>query len=419
MHVHIIGGGVVGLCTAWYLRQAGCDVTVVDKSDLSGGCSHGNAGMIVPSHFVPLAAPGVVSQGIRWMFSAKSPFYIRPRLSLELVEWLWQFYRACTAEQVRRAMPVLRDFHYYSQEMYAHLSQLPDFQFDLEHRGLLLLCKNSSTLREEAEVAEQAHTLGIAAQVLSAEAVQALESNIRLQIAGGVYYPGDGHLYPDKFMAQMKAALLQRGVRLLTGCAVTALQADANRIRQLVLDNGDTIATEQVVLAAGAWSAKLLKTLGIRCLMQDGKGYSITLRQLTPKPTYPTILTEARVAITPMGHDLRIGGTLEISNLSSRINRARLAGILEALPRYYPDFQVDMPSLQAVWHGFRPCSPDGLPYIGRSRRFANLTFATGHAMMGMSLGPGTGRVVADILMNQAPEVNLQLFEPERFTLFQR
>ncbi len=414
MTVHIIGGGVAGLCAAWYLQRAGFSVTVIDKSDFSDGCSHGNAGMIVPSHFVPLAAPGVIAQGIRWMFRAKSPFYIQPRLSFDLMQWLWHFYRSCTREHVQRAMPVLLDFNCLSRELYRDLANTKGFAFDFESRGLLMLCKTPQALHEETEVAEQAHALGMEVQVMKSDEAQRLESGIRLEAAGGVFYPGDAHFYPNKFMAQLRAALQNRGVQFRFGANVCGFETANGRIRQIVLSSGETVGVENVVLAAGAWSAKVLKALGLRLLMQDGKGYSLTLSQPVLRPAYPTILVEARVAITPMGADLRIGGTLEITNLSSRINSSRLAGIIESVPKYYPDLQIEMPPLQTVWHGFRPCTPDGLPYLGRSQRFSNLIVATGHAMMGMSLGPATGQVVAEILQEQAPSVDIRLFRIERF-----
>lgn len=414
MKVHIIGGGVVGLCSAWYLRQAGFDVTVIDKSDMTDGASYGNAGMIVPSHVIPLAAPGVIAQGVRWMFDAKSPFYIKPRLSLELAQWLWQFYRSCNAKHVAQSMPVLRDYNVLSKNLYREFSQTPGFGFDLEAYGLLMLCRTERMLHEEAAVAAQAREVGLAAKLLNASEVQALESGIKVDVQGGVLYPGDAHFYSNKFMAQLKANLRQAGVEFLSNKKVVRFNASNGKISQILLENGENIDVEQVVLAAGSWSAKVLKQLGIKLLMQDGKGYSITLRNAPIRPKYPTLLMESRVAVTPMGADLRIGGTLEISNLSSKINPKRLAGIIESVPKFYPELHVDMPKLEDVWHGFRPCTPDGLPYMGRSKKYPNLVLANGHAMMGMSLGPASGQLVAEIMQNKKPSIDLGLFTPERF-----
>ncbi len=414
MTIHIIGGGIIGLCTAWYLRQEGYEVVVIDQTDLTDGTSHGNAGMIVPSHFMPLATPGVIAKGMRWMFNSKSPFFIKPRLSLDLLQWLWQFYRSCSAQKVQEAIPLLRDYNEWSKQLYKELAATENFQFCFEEKGLLMLFKNTKAEKEEKAIAEQAHELGIDAQVLSATEVQQLESDIGLDILGGIYYPGDAHLYPNLFMQQMAQQLRYQGVQFLTGQAVTQFKTNKGGISQLVLSNQQKIAVEKVLLATGSWSAKLLKPLGLKMLLQDGKGYSITLSKPPLRPSIPTILTEAKVAITPMGTDLRIGGTLEISNFSSRINQSRLTGILESIPHYYPNLKIETPNLKEVWHGFRPCTPDGLPYIGYSPKYNNLLLATGHAMMGMSLGPATGKLLAQIIADKKTSLPIDAFRVERF-----
>ena len=414
MTIHIIGGGIIGLCTAWYLRQEGYEITVIDQTNLTDGTSHGNAGMIVPSHFTPLATPGVIAKGMRWMFDSKSPFFIKPRLSLDLFQWLWQFYRACSAQKVQEAIPILRDYNEWSKQLYREFATKENFQFCFEEKGLLMLYKNVKAEKEEKEVAEQAHELGMEAKVLSAAEVQKLEKGIQLDILGGVYYPDDAHLYPNLFINQIIQKLQNQGVQFLPGQAVTKLKTNKGNISHLLLSNQKEIAVKKVVLAAGSWSAKLLKPLGLKMLLQDGKGYSITLPKPVLRPSIPTILAEAKVAITPMGQDLRIGGTLEISNFSTRINQSRLAGILESIPRYYPDLKIETPNLKKVWHGFRPCTPDGLPYVGHSPKYGNLLLATGHAMMGMSLGPATGKLVAEIVTNKKASLPVEAFRLERF-----
>ncbi len=411
--IHIIGGGIIGLCSAWYLRQEGFDVTIIDKTDLSDGCSHGNAGMIVPSHFVPLAVPGVISKGIRWMFNPKSPFYIKPRLNADLMQWLWRFYQSCTLEKAEKSMPILLNFNQWSLALYEEFSKNKAFDFGFEKKGLLMLYKDKKAAAEEKEVAEKAHELGLNPQILSQSAVQALEKNIDLDILGGIYYQEDGHLYPNLFIKQLIEALKKQGVSFLLGNAVTGFQTDKNKITAIELSNGQQVKTKKIVLASGSWSAKILKQLGVKILLQDGKGYSITLKNPRIKPSIPTILTEAKVAVTPMGNDLRIGGTLEISQLSPKINAARLAGILESMPKYYPQLKIKTPPLKEVWHGFRPCTPDGLPHIGKAKKYNNLTIATGHAMMGMSLGAATGKLVSEIITDQKTTISTDLFTPER------
>jgi len=414
MRVHIIGGGIIGLSSAWFLRKEGFEVTVVDARDLQEGTSHGNAGMIVPSHFIPLAAPGVIAKGIKWMFSPKSPFYIKPRLSLELLEWLWTFYRSCSAAHVERSMPVLRDYNLWSKQLYRELAAQPEFEFCFEQKGILMLFKEAKTEAEEFELADQAAELGLEAQKLSAEATRALEPGLKLDVRGSVYFPGDAHLYPNLLIRQLTAALKDQGVEFLTGATVTDFNAQNGKITHLKLSDGQQIPTTRVVLAAGSWSAGLMKKLGLKLLLQDGKGYSVTLSSPDKRPGIPSLLSEAKVAVTPMGDDLRIGGTLEISNFSPKVDRLRFQGIMESLPRYYPELHPEWQDLSKVWHGYRPCSPDGLPYMGFSKKYDNLLLATGHAMMGLSLGPATGKMVADLMAGKQPAVKVDLFDPARF-----
>ncbi|MEM9918082.1 MAG: FAD-dependent oxidoreductase [Bacteroidota bacterium] len=414
MKVHIIGGGIIGLCTAYYLQQEGAEVVLVDKDDWKDGCSHGNAGMIVPSHFIPLAAPGVMAQGIRWMFSNSSPFYIRPRLDLSLIQWIWQFYRSCRPEKVERAIPVLRDFNWLSQQLYKELNTNPELEFAYEDKGLLMLCQKKSTFEEEVRHAEKAVELGLKAEVFSASQIHQVEQNLPTNAEGAVYYPGDAHLHPNQLMEQLRKYLLQQGVQFIPSTYITGFAERGGSISHIKTQKGERIEVEQLVLAAGSWSARVLKALQLKMLLQDGKGYSLTLQNPDRRPSVPTILTEAKVAVTPMGTDLRIGGTLEISNLDPSINMSRLRGIVASMPRYYPDFEIETPPQQAVWHGFRPCTPDGLPYIGRMPGFTNLTVATGHAMMGLSLGPASGKLVAEIICNKKTSLEIKLFNPGRF-----
>ncbi len=414
MKITIIGAGIIGLSSAYYLNEAGYEVEVVDKSDLSEGCSFGNAGMIVPSHFIPLATPGIITKGLRWMFDAKSPFYIKPRMSLELAQWLWQFYKSCSSAKVESAIPALRDLSLFSKKCYQDLAQNPELNFNFEEEGLMMLFKNHKAQKEEIEVAEKANEIGIEAKVLNAEEVKSYETGTPTDVIGGVFYPGDAHLHPNVLMNQMMVYLKKRGVIFHGNTEVVGFDYNHEKVNAIKTKTQKTIKVDHLIIAGGSWTPKVLKFLKIKMLLQDGKGYSVTLKNQNDRPKIPSILTEAKVAMTPMGDDLRIGGTLEISNLSSKINRNRVAGILEAVPKYYPKLKPTMPDNQAIWHGFRPCSPDGLPYIGHSKKFENLTIASGHAMMGLSLGPATGRLITEMIQEQSPSIDIKLFDPHRF-----
>lgn len=413
-HVHIIGGGVIGLCSAWYLREAGFEVTVVNDSKPGEACSFGNAGYLSPSHFVPLAAPGLIAKGLMWMAKADSPFHIHPRLHPDLLRWLWGFYRASTPARVNAAIPVMRDICMLSRALYKDLSQTEGFDFDFDESGLLMLCQEKKAFEEEIETAEIAHSIGMEAVVLDPSQLAQLEPDTRMDVIGGVLYPSDVQIYPNKLMHQLDAELRRRGVRFIDGTGVTGFGLDRNRITSLHLSDGRAVPTDRVVAAAGSRTALLLKKVGVKFLLQDGKGYSVTVDKPAKRPRLPAILHEARVAVSPMGEDLRLGGTLEISNHTPGFSRRRVEAILKAFTAYYPDMHVDMPAPEQVWHGYRPCSPDGLPYIGTSKRYANLTVATGHAMLGLTMGAATGKLVSELLTGRQPSVAMELFRVDRY-----
>ena len=410
--VLIIGAGIIGMCTAHYAAQRGFEVTVVDRErEDHFGCSYGNAGMIVPSHFIPLAAPGAVALGLRWMFNPESPFWIKPRLDSDLLSWAIKFWKASTPEHLQRAAPLLRDLHLASRECFEHLAE--GGEFGLLKEGLLMLCKTHHALEEEARTAEKARALGIPAEVLDARAAAALEPGVRMDIAGAVYFPKDCHLTPHRLMSHLKKLAQHAGVRFVYEAEAREIRAKGRQVSSVITTRGVFQAHEYVV-CGGSWSPILAKTLGLKLPMQAGKGYSLTLENPPDLPRICAILTEARVAVTPMGQALRIGGTMELAGLSEEINPVRVRGIIKAVPQYYPEFHVEHFDRVQPWRGLRPCSPDGLPYLGRTRRYQNLTVATGHAMMGLSLGPISGKLVAELLAGERPSIDLQLLDPDRY-----
>ncbi len=415
MKINIIGGGVIGLFCAYYLRQEGHEVHIFDQTAMSDGCSYGNAGMVTPSHFVPLAAPGMVAQGIRWMFNSKSPFFIRPRLDFDLMRWMWLFYRSCKPEKAALGMPVLRDFNQMGKKLYRDFFRKTGLDFKLEERGILMLYQTKAREHEEVEGARLANKLGVKAVVLSPKEVQEMEPDVRVNCLGGVFFPGDAHMHPNFLMQHLKRLLASQGVHFHKNTQVTGFEKQGKKITALLSHKGQ-FAADQFLLAAGSLTGKLVKKLGVKMPLQGGKGYSFTLKNPPIRPKNATIFLEARVAVTPMGDDLRFGGTLELSGHDGKINMNRVRGILESIPKYYPDMQVPLPRQEEVWHGYRPCSPDGLPYIGKLQNLDNVTVATGHAMMGLSLAPATGQMVKAILEEEGflYEEFEQAFDPNRY-----
>ena len=410
----IVGGGVIGLCSAYYAARRGHSVTIIEREpEQRDGCSFGNAGMIVPSHFIPLAAPGMVALGLKWMWNPESPFYIQPSLRGDLLDWGWKFWRAATEEHVHRAAPLLRDLSFASRACFEELAALPGNDFGLVKKGLLMLCKTQHALDDEAKTAEQARILGIPAKVLDARETAELDPGVRMDIAGSIYFPKDCHLSPDRFMAGLKTQLQQLGGEFAWETRVTGWAVESGRIAAVNTTRGD-FTGDEFVMACGSWSPAATRELGLEIPMQAGKGYSLTLPQPRQLPQICAIFTEARVAVTPMNGRLRFGGTMEIAGLNEDINPVRVRGIIKAAPQYYPEFsEHDFEGIQP-WRGLRPCSPDGLPYLGRTRRFSNLTLATGHAMMGLSLGPITGRLVSELVSDDKPSIEIGLLNPDRY-----
>jgi D-amino-acid dehydrogenase len=413
-HVVIVGGGVVGLSTAYYVARQGHRVTLLDRAPAEHeGCSYGNAGYVVPSHFVPLAAPGMVALGLKWMLRPDSPFYIKPRLDAELAAWCWRFFRAANTAHVARAAPLLRDLNLASRACFQELAERTGNEFGLTQRGLLCLFKDPRQLEKETHLVAQAVELGLQARVLDARRTAELEPNVRLDVVGAVFFQDDCHLAPARFLAVLKREVEQLGATLLWQTPVTGWQTRGARVLAARTPQGD-VAADEFVVCGGAWSPVIVRDLDLRLPVQAGKGYSLTLPKPRQLPSLPMILSERRVAVTPMGRCLRFGGTMELAGLQEEINPVRVRAIIDSVPAYCPDFTPDDFTGVQPWCGLRPCSPDGLPYLGRTRRYSNLCVATGHAMMGLSLGPISGKLIAQILSGQRPSIDLSLLAPDRY-----
>ncbi len=413
--VIICGGGIVGLSCAYYLARDGWSVTVVERNaEGADSCAQGSAGYVSPSHVVPLAAPGMVWNGLKWMLSSKSPFYIKPRLDADLLRWGWLFARSCTREHTVRAAPVLRDLSLTGRRLFVELAALTANAFELRQEGLLNLCKTQQCLDHESHgLARLANELGVEARVLDARQTAELEPGARMDVAGSVYFPVDAHITPRKFMPALVTLLGQMGVTFQWNTSVNGWRVEGGRVGAVSTTSGE-LRADEFVLAAGSWSPDMTRGLGIRLPLQAGKGYSLTIPKPRFKLTKSLILTERRVAATPMGDQLRFGGTMEISGINDRIRPERVQQIIDAVPVYFPDFTpADFAGIKP-WFGLRPVTPDGLPYIGRFGRHPNLTAACGHAMLGVTMAPSTGLLVSEILGGRKPSIPLELLTPDRY-----
>lgn len=415
MKVVIIGGGIIGLSSAYYLSESGHEVTVIDKTDISGNCSYGNAGYVCPSHFVPLATPGIVKQGLKWMWNSKSPFYVQPRLNLSLIDWGLKFMRSATPEHVERSAIPLRDIAILSQKMYEDWTRLPQFQFAYEHKGLLEVFQTDKGGDHAKHIMHRAHELGLEDTVLlDASELQALEPHTTVEAKGAVWFKCDAHLYPNKLMTQLVADLKNKGVHFILNDEVIGFEKNQQQVTKVKTTN-QVVDADSVVIAAGSWSRELSALLQLKIPLMPGRGYSVTLENSPHRLNYPSVLIEGRVALTPMdGNKIRFGGTMEITSTQTPPRYQRVQGILDAVKRYYPAFDVPMPAPEHIWYGYRPCSADGLPYLGRTQKWKNVVMATGHAMVGLSLGAGTGKLVSEIVNESSLSMDISAFKPERF-----
>jgi D-amino-acid dehydrogenase len=367
MKVVIIGGGIIGLSSAYYLQQSGHEVTVIDKSDMTDNCSYGNCGYVCPSHFVPLATPGIVKQGLKWMLNSKSPFYVQPRLNSSLIDWGLKFMRSATPEKVAKAAVPLRDIAIFSQKLYEDWTRLPQFKFAYQHKGLLEIFQTQSGADHAHHMVHKAHELGLLdTELLSYDQLQQLEPHTKINAIGAVWFKCDAHVYPNKLMQQLIADLKQKGVRLVGNEEVTGFENGNGSITKVITEK-TTYDADTVVIASGSWSREVAAKMQVKVPLVAGRGYSVTLEDSPYKINYPSVLVEGRVALTPMdGNKIRFGGTMEITSHQVPPRMSRVQGILQAVERYYPEFKVPMPTMDKVWYGYRPCSADGLPYIGRS-----------------------------------------------------
>ncbi|MBI3579679.1 MAG: FAD-dependent oxidoreductase [Ignavibacteriales bacterium] len=412
-NILIIGGGAIGLCSAYYLARSGACVTVIDQGEMGHGSSLHNAGYVCPSHFVPLAAPGVFKQGLKWMLNPTSPLYIKPRLDFDFLAWAWCFSKACNESVMRKAMPLLRDLLLDSSRLYEALVSGEGLNVEFKKNGLTVLYyseKGKHSVEHEAKLADE---VGIEARLMDQRRLHEFDPQIEFRAHGGIYFPGDAHLVPAKLVQNLAAHLEHKGVNLVRQCKVKKIIASGDKVSEVQTDKG-TFQADEFVLAGGAWSPLLVRDLGMQMHLQAGKGYSVTVKRPPVIPRIPYIFQERRVAVTPFSDSLRFAGTMELAGIDVSLNKPRIEAILNAIPLYFANVARPQSSDGELWGGLRPVTPDGLPYIGRFRKYRNLVAATGHAMLGISLATVTGKLVTEILTQQQPSHDLALLNPDRY-----
>ncbi len=408
----IIGGGPVGLSCAYYLLKSGRKVTIIDAKEIGKGSGSGNAGHIVPSHIIPLAAPGVVTSAIKWMLDpAHSPFGMKVSLNLNYLSWLLKFVLACSESNVQRSIQPLNDLGQLSAKNFAQIVAEEKFDCSYQEKGLLFLYKTEKALHDGQHEGEFMQKHGIPVSVYDKAKIHEVEPAALDDVIGGVHFTGDAHLNPAVFLKLLRERVRAMSAELLKNTFVSGFETANGKITKVKTSAGDFEA-EQVVLAAGALSPSVAKNLKLNIPIQPARGYSMTMSATKTMPSHALILGERRVAVSPVDGLLRFTGRLEVGNYSMEPNSVWIQRIENSAREYlHLDEKLDV---KETWAGLRPTTPDGVPIIGRSPKHANLFLATGHAMLGLSLGPGTGQVVAELLNGQEPTVSLSPMRLERF-----
>lgn len=421
VRVAVVGGGIIGLCVAHYLERGGAEVVLLDRGEIGGGCSKGNGGWVCPSISRPLPAPGLTLASLRWMLRSDSPLYIKPSAMPALMGWLWAFRRHCNAESYRAGVAALAALNASTDRLYRGLAD-EGVEFERAERGTILAYDDESELRQTEELLARLGEERVGpVDVLDREALAEAEPDLASGMVG-LRVHGDAHVRPESFCAGLAASLGARGVEIRTGKRVAGFAREGRQLRATLAPAAESAAgagggpvkmgADVFVLAAGAETAALAATLGLKLPVQAGKGYSITVRNARVRLSQPVQVTPARIGFTPFQGAVRTLGTMEFSGINLRLDRRRIAILERAARRYLPGALDGTERVD--WVGMRPVTPDGLPAIGRLPGLPNVCVATGHQMLGVTLAPSTGHALAQLVLGGRSGVDLAPFDPARF-----
>ncbi len=413
----IIGAGVIGLCTAWELQQRGRDVVVIDKTGPAAGSSFGNAGWVVRGYATPVPAPGIVAQSIKWMLRSDSPLYVKPRLDPRFALWMIDFWRHCTPDAFRENMRALSALNAKTMQQYDALTN-SGVRYEMHKEGMFILGLSREMVAEEAELLRGMEEFGLdPVRVLYGQEVFDAEPGLSRNVAGAVAIDGERHIKPDTFVDGLVEALTERGIEIRSGVDVYGAARRNGKVSLLRTTAGD-IEADEVVVAAGAWSGPVTKRItGTHLPLEAGKGYSITVDQDPPAIKRTMNFIEARCACTPFSDSLRLAGTMELSGINLEIRPERVEALRKAGRKYLANW--DGGGAERVWVGMRSMTADGIPVMGRVPGSDNTWIAAGHAMLGVTLAPATGAVMADLMTTGASDIDTKPFSPDRFNILSR
>jgi D-amino-acid dehydrogenase len=410
--VVIAGSGVIGTACAYYLAKAGWTVTILDQGEFGRACSHANCGFVSPSHVLPLAMPGALRGALMALLTPSAPLSIKPRFDLALWTWLYRFARRCNTADMLAAGRAIQALLLSSRALYPELLAEEAIECEWEARGMLLVFQSRAAMEHHAETYRlQREHFHLAAQRIDGSELSQREPALKSGLAGGWLFETDAHLRPDRLMSGWRRVLERLGVTIRTQCGLAGFATSGRQARAALTPQGE-VAADAFVVAAGATTPLLQHHLGCRIPIQPGKGYSITMARPARCPALPMIFEEHRVAVTPMRSGYRLGSTMEFAGYDASLNRRRLDLLrLGALPYLKEPFGEPV---EEEWYGWRPMTPDSLPIIDRSSALGNVWIAAGHNMLGVSMAPATGKLVAELLGGQRPHIDPAPYRMGRF-----
>ena len=448
MRVGIVGGGAIGLCTAYYLRKLGADPVLIESSTLGSGCSLGNTGWVFPSKSTPLAAPGLTLKSLNWMLRRDSPLHIKPSALPRLIPWLMRFRSYCNHADQMRGIAAWVALNEVTVERYDELAA-DGVQYEYCESGLLMAFRDfdeAAATRKEIELVAAARSAsrtesgtesgigsesgtgsgngtGASSQAASGAAVPSdccelneaelyeREPMLRPGFRVGLFLYEGRHVRPESVMGGLGSSLRANGIEVHQGVTVTGFRSEKQRVTAIVTSEGD-LEVDAVVLAAGAHTGSLSHMLGCPIPLIAGKGYSVTIEQPANQLRQPLLLGGDLIGLSPFKGALRFAGTMELSGVNSRMDAARVRSIRRQVSR-----ALDIPEASEggrAWMGMRPMVPDSLPVIGKLPSRENVYVNTGHQMSGITVAPSSGWALAGLMLEGKPGVDLGAFSPARF-----
>ena len=412
--VIVVGGGVIGVCCAYFLAKRGARVTLLERDEIAKAASFGNAGTIAPGHS-PINKPGRVRQVLKSLRDPLSPLYIAPRADPALAAWLWSFARTCTQRHLESSLEVLGRLGHASRRLFDELVAGENLDCGYRPEGYYEAYLTRAALEAAIEEADLVRRHGYHPASLSGDELREREPALNKQVLGGIFHPGAATLHPYRFVTELADRSRRQGASIETRKEAVKILTANGKTAGVRTAAGEILEADAIILATGAYGAGLLRALGFRLPLQAAKGYHRDYplaNAAAPRLRQACVLGEASVFCTPMRGFVRYAGTLEFSGLNHELRRPRLEQLTRAAGRYLVAREEGQP--QSEWCGLRPCLPDGLPAVGPVARYQGLYVATGHAMLGLTLGPVTGKLMAEWVLDGRASEDITALRPGRF-----